>query len=246
MNSKKLCIQLSQKNVKYILQEGTPESIFCTDFSVLQSTILKLRQVSHFENITDVSVLLFSQQIALHPMVIGAQEAFALHDWMHLEKQNVKTSITNVQEDMMLSYSDDLALLEMVKSAFPNGSYFNANAHFLNFIYKNENVEKPAVYVNIYNTEMEIAAWNGKQILLYNIFQFTCKEDFIYYILYVYEKSGMNVLQDDLYLTGDILVNAAIHEFACRYIKNVHIGIHPGADALFELLTDFCKSEKLQ
>lgn len=246
MNSKKLCIQLSKKNVKYILQDGTPESIFCTDYGVLQSTIQKLRQLSHFENITDISIQIFSPYIALHPLKIGEENALALHEWMHLENQNMKTRFVPIQHKYLLTYGDDLELLDTVLTAFPAALCVNANSLFLDLICKNSIDQKAAVYVNIYNAEMEIGAWDGSQFLLYNIFQFTCKEDFIYYILYVYEKSGMNVLADDLYLTGDILVNAAIHEFACRYIKNVHIGIKSSTDAQFEMLSTFCSQQSLQ
>ena len=61
------------------------------------------------------------------------------------------------------------------------------------FTMDNVRIEGNFMYVNVSYTNLEIVVFKNKKLELYNIFCFSTKEDFIYYILFVAEQLKLNL-----------------------------------------------------
>jgi hypothetical protein len=76
-------------------------------------------------------------------------------------------------------------------------------------------------FVNVSKNHFEIVVSNNKKLLLYNTFDYTTKEDFIYYILFVVEQLQLNTEELSLLFLGEIKKDDELYEIAYKYIRNI-------------------------
>lgn len=81
----------------------------------------------------------------------------------------------------------------------------------------------PVLFVHVAQREMELTAISQKKLLLYNSFETTSKEDFIYYILFVMEQLQMDTQKTEVKLFGAIEEDDPYYEALYKYVKNVSI-----------------------
>jgi len=79
------------------------------------------------------------------------------------------------------------------------------------------------MYVNICEYHFEIILLENNQLKLYNTFEYTTKEDFIYYILFTAEQLGLNPEEFQLLLIGDINNESELYKTAYNYVRNTKI-----------------------
>jgi len=77
------------------------------------------------------------------------------------------------------------------------------------------------MYINVSNQNLEIVVLKNKKLELYNIFSFTTKEDFIYYILFVAEQLKLNPEEINVILLGAIEKESELFTILYQYIRNV-------------------------
>ncbi|MDO5971487.1 DUF3822 family protein [Flavivirga aquimarina] len=87
---------------------------------------------------------------------------------------------------------------------------------------KNTNI--PKAYLNVNKNHFEIIVTQKGKLLLYNTFDYTTKEDFIYYILFTTEQLKLNPETLSLVFIGDIDKNDDLYQIAYKYIRNVSFG----------------------
>ncbi|GGG49822.1 DUF3822 family protein [Bizionia arctica] len=80
------------------------------------------------------------------------------------------------------------------------------------------------LYVNVNKDHFEIVVTNKGQLTLYNTFDYSTKEDFIYYILFTIEQLKLNPEKIDLVLLGCIDKDSDLFEILYKYIRHVHFG----------------------
>ena len=127
---------------------------------------------------------------------------------------------------------DDIPINDSVNVYVP---YININ----NFIYdkfgsftfkhvstilieKHSNI--PKVYVNVGNNHFEMIVVDKTKLLLYNTFDYSTKEDFIYYILFTAEQLELNPETLNLVFIGDIDTKDKLYTIAYKYIRFVFLG----------------------
>lgn len=76
-------------------------------------------------------------------------------------------------------------------------------------------------FVNVSKKTFEVVVLNNKKLLLYNIFNYKTKEDFIYYILFIAEQLNLNPEEFQLILMGDIEKESELYKITYQYIRNV-------------------------
>ncbi|MDB2385301.1 DUF3822 family protein [Polaribacter sp.] len=81
--------------------------------------------------------------------------------------------------------------------------------------------EEKKVFVNVSKTTFDLIVIEGKELLLYNNFNYTSKEDFLYYILFVAEQLNIAPENATVYLLGEISKESDLYEILYNYIKNV-------------------------
>ena len=83
--------------------------------------------------------------------------------------------------------------------------------------------EHPKVLINVQESSFEIIVHQNKELLLANSFEFTTKEDFIYYVLFTMEQLALDPETVPVALAGNISKESPLFEMAYTYIRDVSI-----------------------
>lgn len=81
----------------------------------------------------------------------------------------------------------------------------------------------PRLVVNVHHSCFELVAHQNNSVLLTNCFDFTTKEDFIYYLLFTIEQLELDPDKIAVSLVGEISKESALYDIAYTYIRNVSI-----------------------
>jgi hypothetical protein len=83
----------------------------------------------------------------------------------------------------------------------------------------------PQVYININNTTLEVSVIDKNKLKLFNVFEYHSKEDFIYYVLFVFEQLKLDVETTSLELSGNIKKDDELYTVLYTYIRHIAIVI---------------------
>ncbi len=132
---------------------------------------------------------------------------------------------------------DDISINESVNIYIP---YVNINNYifdtFGEFTYKHSSTilidsilqrtttgSNSEVFVHVDETMLEILVVNEGQLQLFNVFEYYSKEDFIYYILFVFEQLELDVETIAIQLSGKIEKDDELFKLVYTYIRHVNI-----------------------
>lgn len=79
------------------------------------------------------------------------------------------------------------------------------------------------MFVKLYTEQMDVLVTSGRQIELFNSFQYETPHDFIYYILFIAEQLQLNPEIFSLQLSGKVSEKDPYFDIAYTYIRNVSI-----------------------
>ncbi|WBX72397.1 DUF3822 family protein [Tenacibaculum retecalamus] len=77
-------------------------------------------------------------------------------------------------------------------------------------------------FVQVSYNQIDIVVCQKNNLILYNSFSFSTKEDFIYYILFVAEQLQMDPNEFQLTLIGAIEKTSELYDIAYNYVRNIH------------------------
>ncbi|MBR9915007.1 MAG: DUF3822 family protein [Algicola sp.] len=87
--------------------------------------------------------------------------------------------------------------------------------------YHNDN--EPTLFVNVNPTSFEIVCMNGDKLIFYNTFEYSTKEDFIYYILFTIEQLELDTETIKTVLSGSINEDDALFGILYKYVRFVEL-----------------------
>lgn len=87
-----------------------------------------------------------------------------------------------------------------------------------------KNTETPKVYVHLNSNHFEIIIVEKGKLILYNTFEYTSKEDFIYYVLFTAEQLKLNPETLNLTFIGNVIKHDDFYNIAYKYIRHVNFG----------------------
>jgi hypothetical protein len=87
-----------------------------------------------------------------------------------------------------------------------------------------KNVSSERMYVNINRSHFEIVVIHQNELKLYNTFEYTTSEDFIYYILFTAEQLQLNPEDFALELLGMVSKGDDLYNMAYKYVR--HVSVH--------------------
>lgn len=93
----------------------------------------------------------------------------------------------------------------------------------------NKHSDTVNVVVNVHSEGFEVLVLNSGKLIFYNTFACQTAEDFIYYILFVFEQLKLNPESVKVELLGDIEKSSAIYQLLYKYIRNIKFGDRPDA-----------------
>lgn len=79
------------------------------------------------------------------------------------------------------------------------------------------------MFVHVCNNHFEIIVLEQNQLKLYNTFEYSTKEDFIYYILFTAEQLQLNPEAFPLVLLGHISNSDELYNMAYKYVRNISV-----------------------
>lgn len=85
------------------------------------------------------------------------------------------------------------------------------------------NIDEKLVYAHIQDTHFEIVVTHNQKLLLYNSFEYSTPEDFLYYLLFTMEQLNLNPETAKILLLGTITEADPRFTIAYTYIRNVAI-----------------------
>lgn len=107
---------------------------------------------------------------------------------------------------------------------FGEFTYKNINTNLVEYVLsKTLNLNDVAVYANISDTHFELVVSKKGTLILFNSFEIQTPEDFIYYILFVYEQLNLNTEITPIYFLGLIDETDLNYKIAYKYIRNIFI-----------------------
>lgn len=237
-NNSELSIQISLSGLSFcILQKDTNTITYLKHFNFDKklNPFELLDHLKHIFNTEDAFQEAFNSVFIIHvnelatlvPKPLFNEDCLA--DYLKFNSKILKSDF--------ITY-DDIKLNESVNVYVP---YVNIN----NFIYEKfgaftfkhfstilieqlllveKNTESPKVYAHVSSSHFELIITKNSKLLLYNSFEYTSEEDFIYYLLFTAEQLNLNPESLELVFLGDVLKDDALYNMAYKYIRHIRFG----------------------
>lgn len=237
---KELSIQISLSGLSFcILNTKThtidflkkfPTSTKKTPFQILDKLQILFKEQEQFNQKFDNVTIVYVNEIStVVPNALFKEEFLA--DYLKFNSKILKTDF--------ISY-DEIKAINAVNVYVP---YVNINNYiydrFGSFTYKHfstvliENLQKietsktdQKIYINVNSSHFEIISFRNNDLIFYNTFEYSTKEDFIYYLLFTIEQLNLNPEILELIFLGEINKTDDLYKIAYKYIRNVSFGKH--------------------
>lgn len=230
-NYRKLCLQVALNEVSFCIFDTLNWTVIRTEHAVLDK----------HRNIEDQLWKLFVNNPVLENRY---DEIVVLHD------NNFNTFVPNAlfDENFLGSYlqyntkvfETDFFAYDVIGNYDINNVYVpqvNVNNflldRFSSFDYKNtnsvlvskvldasKNIDDKQVYVHIQATHFEIVVAKNQKLILFNSFDYSTPEDFLYYLLFTMEQLQLNPETAKIWLLGAVNKGDALFEIAYKYIRH--------------------------
>ncbi|MFY0629691.1 MAG: DUF3822 family protein [Flavobacteriaceae bacterium] len=234
MSKRKLSIQFSLDGFSFCISNFNDETYQFTSYTFEEKSN---SPEAILENLKDI----FKKDASL-------QDDFETVQVIHQNNLNSFVPTTYFKEDALKSYLkfnirtittdlivyDDLEELDCKNVYIP---YVNINnflfQNFGEFEYKHHStllVQKlvsvsnanSSFYIHVNESFFDIVVINEQKLTFYNSFEFTSKEDFIYYTLFTLEQLKIDPDTIQVTLLGDINDQSELYQIAYKYIRNCH------------------------
>lgn len=125
-------------------------------------------------------------------------------------------------------FSVPVSLYNRITTKFPNAEIHHTSTSLIEYLLSvNRNSASEILTINIHINHIEILASSGKEILLYNHFDFESPEEMVYYILFVCEQLHLNPENVEVQFTGDINVTDSAYTLTHKYIRHTGLVSRP-------------------
>jgi len=188
-------------------------------------TILKnIETVFHSEKVLQDD---FESVIVIHQNSLNTFVPDIFFDKNEL-KNYLKFSIKTIATDLIVY--DDLPKMKNVYIPYVNINNFLFQ-NFGEFEYKHHAtvlVEKlidksnfPSFYIHVSANTTDLLFIENQQLTFFNSFEYTTKEDFIYYILFTLEQLELNPDTTPVTLLGEIEESSELYKILYMYVRNI-------------------------
>ncbi len=149
-------------------------------------------------------------------------------------------AIDNIRSlDAKNVFAIPLSIKSKLDAQYSNVNYHHASSTLIDTLVANhKNQIGKKLYVHIQNTHFETLLIDGKNLIFYNTFNYQSTEDFIYYLLFVYEQLQLNPEKMETIFLGEIEKSSSIYTLANKYIRTIKFGERTDAsDFSYQLQT---------
>lgn len=123
--------------------------------------------------------------------------------------------------DAKLIFSLPQAAIEFFESKYTKGvRYYNSFTPLINsFEREMKLLQGKHVWVNVHPNILQIALFDGQELVFSNQFPFGSEKDFLYYVLLIYGQFKLNPETIPLHISGQLVKESAIYKKLYRYIR---------------------------
>ncbi|RZJ33507.1 MAG: DUF3822 family protein [Flavobacterium sp.] len=126
--------------------------------------------------------------------------------------------------DMNNVYIPYVNINNFLLDQFGTFEYHNANTILVSRLLDTaRNQTDPHVYAHFSKGRFEIVVLQHQKLVLFNSFDFTTKEDFLYYLLFTAEQLSLNPEVFHLSLLGEVEKDSDLFRMAYKYVRNVSL-----------------------
>ncbi len=234
-NIKELSIQIHLNGLSFCILNRTSNTIEflktidfkqkLTPFDALNRLKTELSSNTVFSEDFDAVLVIHQNELAtLVPKALYNENHKA--DYLKFNSKILRTDFIT---------QDDISVNDSVNVYVP---YVNINNYifetFGEFVYKHsssilidtilqlgETSDTPELYININNSTIELLVVDKTQLLLFNVFEYNSKEDFIYYVLFVFEQLKLDVETTLVKLSGYVDKDDEIYNILYTYVRHI-------------------------
>ena len=131
-----------------------------------------------------------------------------------------------VSQKAQLIYSVPESILTIVTNFFPKAKY-KAQESILIQQYSQLNTEKKKAYLYLKEKKVGITIFNCNKLILNNSFNYSSKEDLLYYVLFSFEQLNISTNSIDVTVFGTIEDTDESFSLMYEYIRNIKLGKRP-------------------
>lgn len=125
--------------------------------------------------------------------------------------------------DTKLVYGVDQSLLKWIHTSYPSALIYHSFAPFLLGCHHIMNLQKGhQVFLNVKDRLLQIALFDGQQLIFCNTFPFQTSKDFIYHVMLIYDQFGLKPETNPVVLMGMIEKESEIYQNLYRYIRHIN------------------------
>jgi len=107
---------------------------------------------------------------------------------------------------------------------FDSFIYNHYSSIILEEVKSNEkNSMNPSLYLNMGLNHIEVIYFQNNKLIFYNTFDYSTKEDVIYYLLFTIDQLKLNPEKTPLIISGSISIDDEYYEIIYKYVRNVSL-----------------------
>lgn len=103
-------------------------------------------------------------------------------------------------------------------------TYKNANSILVQkLLERSRNNDQRQIFAHIAAKHFELVVVQNQKLILFNSFQYSTREDFLYYLLFTAEQLNLNPENVQVTMLGDVTENSDLYRAAYDYVRNVSL-----------------------
>lgn len=236
-NIKELSIQVNLNGLSFCILNRTSNTIEflnhiafknkLTPFDALNRLKTELSSNTVFSDEFDAVTVIHQNELStLVPKDLYDENHKA--DYLKFNAKILKTDyITHdeiVVNDCINIYIPYVNINNYIFETFGEFVYKHSSTFLIDTVLQNKKTkDDPEIYINVNTSTIEVLVVNKGQLQLFNAFEYHSKEDFIYYILFVFEQLKLDAETTKIYLSGNIEKDDELYGVVYTYIRHVEI-----------------------
>ena len=212
----------------------TVNSFFKKEFDNKKTPKALLENIIHeFENnetlnlnFTKIQVIHDNEMQTLVPSALF--EESNLSDYLKYNTKIFKTDFITYDvinnQDIILAYIPFVNINNFIYERYGSFEYKHSSTALIEKILQiNNNKNDNNLFVNVNTSYFELIVLESNSLTFYNRFEYSNKEDFIYFILFTIDQLDLNVQKINSTFFGSISSDDELFSIAYKYIRNVSI-----------------------
>ncbi len=125
--------------------------------------------------------------------------------------------------DVHLVYSISHTILKEIRAYFPTATIYHAQTPLL-FGYRKlmEHQQGHQIFLNVKMELLQLALFDGPNLIFCNNFNYHASKDFIYYVMLIFDQFDLKPESTPIHLSGLIETNSEIYQQLFRYVRHLN------------------------